>query len=44
MKNIDFLTGIFKMFNLTAYYIDDIADADFGKIYVDTLDNYYAMQ
>jgi hypothetical protein len=42
MKNIDFLTGIFKMFNLTAYYIDDIADADFGKIYVDTLDNYYA--
>ena len=42
MKNIDFLTGIFKMFNLTAYYIDDIADADFGKIYVDTLDNYYS--
>lgn len=42
MKNIDFLTGIFKMFNLTAYYIDDVADADFGKIYVDTLDNYYA--
>ena len=42
IKNIDFLTGIFKMFNLTAYYIDDVADADFGKIYVDTLDNYYA--
>lgn len=42
MKNIDFLTGIFKMFNLTAYYIDDVNDADFGKIYVDTLDNYYA--
>jgi hypothetical protein len=42
MKNIDFLIGIFKMFNLTAYYIDDVADADFGKIYVDTLDNYYA--
>lgn len=42
IKNIDFLTGLFKMFNLTAYYIDDIADADFGKIYVDTLDNYYA--
>jgi len=42
IKNIDFLTGIFKMFNLTAYYIDDVADSDFGKIYVDTLDNYYA--
>lgn len=41
MKVIDFLTGIFKMFNLTAYYIDNIADANFGKIYVDTLDNYY---
>ena len=42
MTNIDFLTGIFKAFNLTAYYIDDVSDADFGKIYVDTLDNYYA--
>ena len=41
MKNIDFLTGLFKMFNLTAYYIDDISDANYGKIYVDTLDNYY---
>ena len=30
------------MFNLTAYYIDDVADADFEKIYVDTLDNFYA--
>lgn len=42
MKIIDFLTGIFKMFNLTAYFIDDEGDADFGKIYVDTLDNFYA--
>ena len=41
IKTIDFLTGLFKMFNLTAYYIDDVADSDFGKIYVDTLDNYY---
>ena len=40
IKNIDFLTGIFKMFNLTAYFIDDISDSDYGKIYVDTLDNY----
>jgi len=42
IKTIDFLTGLFKMFNLTAYYIDDVADTDFGKIYVDTLDNFYA--
>lgn len=41
MKVIDFLTGLFKMFNLTAYYIDDIGDVNFGKIYVDTLDNFY---
>ena len=42
MKVIDFLTGIFKTFNLTAYFIDDISDPKFGHIYVDTLDNYYA--
>lgn len=42
MKVMDFLTGIFKMFNLTAYFIDDISDPKFGQIYVDTLDNYYA--
>jgi hypothetical protein len=42
MKVIDFLTGIFKTFNLTAYFIDDISDPKFGQIYVDTLDNYYA--
>lgn len=42
MKVIDFLTGLFKMFNLTAYFIDDPADVNDGKIYVDTLDNYYA--
>lgn len=41
MKVIDFLTGIFKLFNLTAYYISDLRDPDFGKIYVDTLDNFY---
>jgi len=41
IKVIDFLTGIFKLFNLTAYYIDDEGDPDFGKIYVDTLDNFY---
>jgi|SRR5210317_267975 len=42
MKVMDFLTGLFKMFNLTAYYIDDPADANDGKIYVDTLDNFYS--
>lgn len=42
MKVVDFLTGIFKVFNLTAYYIEDPSDSDYKKIYVDTLDNYYA--
>jgi len=42
IKVIDFLTGLFKMFNLTAYYVDDVGDSDFGKIKVDTLDNFYA--
>ena len=36
MKIIDFLTAIFKMFNLTAY-VDDL-----GTIVVRTLDSYYA--
>ena len=35
IKIIDFLTGLFKMFNLTSYIQDDI-------IVVDTLDNFYA--
>jgi len=35
MKVLDFLTSIFKMFNLTAYVQDD------GKIQVQTLDSYY---
>ena len=35
MKVIDFLTGVFKMFNLTSFVEDD------GTIYVDTLDNFY---
>jgi hypothetical protein len=36
IKVIDFLTGIFKMFNLTTFVEDD------GTIYVDTLDDFYA--
>ena len=42
IKVIDFLTGIFKMFNLTAYYEDNYASANFGKIIVETLDDFYA--
>lgn len=36
MKVIDFLTGLFKMFNLTTFVEKD------GTIYVDTLDDFYA--
>jgi hypothetical protein len=36
IKIIDFITGLFKMFNLIAYVQED------GKVYVDTLDNFYA--
>ena len=35
LKIIDFLTGLFKMFNLTAYVVDDI-------IKVDSLDAFYS--
>ena len=42
IKVIDFISGLFKMFNLTAFFIDDVGDAEFGKIFVDTLDNFYA--
>lgn len=41
IKCIDFLTGIFKMFNLTAYYDDNYASSTFGKIKVQTLDDFY---
>jgi len=36
MKVMDFLTGLFKMFNLTAYITDD------REIIVQTLDDYYS--
>ena len=36
IKVIDFITGLFKMFNLVAFVEDN------GTIYVDTLDNFYA--
>ncbi len=41
MKVYDFMTGLFKLFNLTAYYIDNENDADFGKIRVLPLDEFY---
>jgi|11BtaG_2_1085332.scaffolds.fasta_scaffold01602_2 hypothetical protein len=52
MKVMDFLTGLFKMFNLVAYYIDEEGnprlttnrqfDDDRPLIYIDTLDNFYS--
>ena len=36
IKVIDFLTGLFKVFNLTAFKQDD------GTIKIETLDNFYA--
>ena len=36
MKVLDFMTNIFKMFNLTSYVLVD------GKIYVEKLDEFYA--
>jgi hypothetical protein len=41
MKIIDFLNGLFKMFNLTAYYVSNRQDADYGKIKVQKLDEFY---
>lgn len=42
MKILNFLTGLFKTFNLTAFVEDDVASADFSKIKVQTLDDFYA--
>ena len=42
IKTLDFLTSIFQMFNLTAYTVQDAADADFGNIKVEPLDSFYA--
>jgi hypothetical protein len=42
MKILDFITSIFKTFNLTAYYVQDRGDADYGKIRVLPLDEYYS--
>ena len=37
IKVLDFLTGLFKMFNLTAYF-----DSDTGEVVVNTLNSYYS--
>ena len=48
IKIIDFLTSIFRMFNLTAYLDDDAllvngnSNPDFGKIRVQELDDFYS--
>lgn len=46
IKVIDFITGLFKMFNLTAYYVDDETDPEYNDITpivkVVTLDDYFA--
>lgn len=46
IKIIDFIKGIFNMFNLTAIYIDDETDSDYSattpQIRVVSLDDYYA--
>lgn len=53
IKIIDFINGLFKMFNLVAYIIDDESDPEFGKstiqrigtpnvVKVMTYDDYYA--
>lgn len=41
MKVIDFLSGLFNMFNLTAFYVEDRGDSDYGKIKVMRLDDFY---
>ncbi len=42
IKIIDFLTGIFKMFNLTAYYVSNAQDPDYDKIKIQRLSEFYA--
>jgi len=42
MKILNFLTGLFKTFNLTAFVESDVSSADFGKIKVQTLDSFYS--
>ncbi len=41
MKILNFLTGLFKTFNLTAFVEDDVSSSDYSKIKVQTLDSFY---
>ena len=41
MKVMDFVSGLLKMFNLTVYYIDDESDANYGKIRMLPLNDFY---
>jgi hypothetical protein len=45
MKVIEFISGFMKMFNLTAYYIDDETDPEYSEttpvVKVTTLDDFY---
>jgi hypothetical protein len=41
IKIIDFLTGLFSLFNLTAFIEQDRNDTNYGKIKVLTLDDFY---
>jgi len=41
MKIYDFLSGLFKLYNLTAFYIDDEFDDNYGKIKLLPLDDFY---
>lgn len=42
IKVLEFLTGIFKMFNLTAYYVQDDGLSEYnGQIRVRSIDSYY---
>ena len=48
IKVIDFMNGLFSMFNLTAYYdnqallVNGSANTNYGKIRIQTLDSFYA--
>lgn len=48
IKVIDFMTGLFKMFNLTAHYdnqpllVNGNTNPDYGKIKIQTLNDFYA--
>ena len=41
IKVSDFMSGLLKLFNLTIYYIDDENDANYGKIRLIPLDDFY---